>query len=802
MYEIVEVIGTGGFGTVYRARHGKTHREVALKVLHPERCADVGMVERFMDEARTVNKLALSGVVDIFDFGTHGGSHYLVMELLRGKSLATILDERLLAFDESVALLHRIAEIVDALHAAGASHRDLKPANIMVIGDGGVKVIDFGLAKLAHDVDRTVTREAFGTPGYMAPEQCRGLGADARSDRYSFGVLAYRMLAGRLPFEGEALSVALAHVDTQPRRPSQWRRLPAGVDEGVLALLAKHPEKRPTKLVPVVDQLTSRRFPVQTVAAVTIVLALAGGAGYLALRDTRPPPIDPATVQVVRSIRMEIASLISLTRDGTAIDVTTARGVARVPWVGEPAPADPGTTYRTWLPDGRYVDSTDGVISAVAADGTRTMLGTGNLPEACPDGSRLAMFSNEVLHVVDMASGAARELVKAPGAWGVRWSPSCKSLLWTNWEGAHLTTLDGSTTLLPIEPFRPLNSYAAAAFLDDDVIAYCGRTDRGAEMRAHYLDGRAHDSSLFALDPLMAGCNVTTSIDGRRIAVDEVAFQISLRIRSRQGTYRSLFDDRSGTARVLAFTDEDHVLIATWPIAKGFGAGPITAVAPATFEEVSLDGTRRPETPCGDTIAATSYRGTVALIALEGETFVLRRPKTCEVVGRFTPPKAKTWSVPSCAGEICVAAALEGNDLVARQLAPITREIARVPQEPTGRDVEPAPMVELSPDGAHLVMFRLLDSVAHLVALAKTPAPLEIRAGRGANFPFSRALWDGDSEVVLSNPAANNLYRATLDGKVQRFDQGDFVYARSPSGDRVAVGFFGRESRLVFAEKR
>ncbi|MEO8701974.1 MAG: serine/threonine-protein kinase [Kofleriaceae bacterium] len=796
---MLEPIGTGGFGTVYRARHSKTHREVALKVLHAERCTSDAMVDRFLDEVHTVNKLDLPGVIDIFDFGLEGTSHYLVMELLRGCSLATLLDRGPLPIPEALTLLRKIAVVVDALHAAGASHRDLKPANIMVLADGGVTLIDFGLAKLAHDVDRTVTRDAFGTPAYMAPEQCRGLGADARSDRYAFGVLAYRMLASRLPFEGEALSVALAHVDTTPRRPSRYRRLSPGIDAGILALLAKDPATRPTKLVPVVDELARRRVPARAIAVTASVLVLGSGGSYLAFRDTRPPPLDPANLKVVRTLDREVLNLMTMGADGESVEISGGDGLAVVRWSDGTERTVPGQSYRSWLTDRSFVDAGDG-INLIDGTGKRTAIGTGLWPEACPRGGRIAFSYNDALYLIGLASGEeAKELTLAPASWGARWSPSCEVLVWTNFEGAHLTGIDGTTTLLPITLARPQDSYHAATFLDDNTIAYCGRRADGvAELRAHYLDNRSADTALLPLAAQTTGCSLASSVGGHRIAIVAHERQTTASIRDADGTHHEVGRDASGTGRVLGFTDEDHVLFATWPVESTYVTEPPKLTSPRRLEEVARDGTRRAFPACDGTIAATSYRGALALVSRESNAFVLRAPKTCALVTKlaFSPGA----SAPSCAGDVCVIARRDGHQLVAQQLAPVVRELARVPQEQTMRDVEPAPMIALSPDAAHLVMFRYQDPVAYMFELAGNPPPNEIRLGRSIDPRITTAVWEDDTHAVIATQYSSELRRVGIDRVSRRIDTAEFVFARSPSGKRLAIGTLTRDSHVVFAE--
>jgi eukaryotic-like serine/threonine-protein kinase len=271
-YAIEEVIGDGGFGTVYRAVHSVIGKHAALKVLHRKLCADPQSVSRFIEEARAVNRIGHRNIVDIFSFGQLGdGRHYHLMELLEGRTLAAFLDERgALAVGEVLAILGPIARALDAAHGRGIAHRDLKPDNILLVEDedGLVpKLIDFGLAKiLTGDVrpdgrtaPRTRTGALLGTPAYMSPEQCRGRVVDHKTDVYAFGVVAYRMLTGRVPFAGEdSLEVMMKHATERPEAPSRVRRdLPAEVDAAILAMLEKRPERRPADMATAFSALES-----------------------------------------------------------------------------------------------------------------------------------------------------------------------------------------------------------------------------------------------------------------------------------------------------------------------------------------------------------------------------------------------------------------------------------------------------------------------------------------------------------------------------------------------------------------
>jgi serine/threonine-protein kinase len=266
-YRIERKLGEGGFGSVYRATHPLIGKTAAIKVLHRQYSSNPQMVSRFIAEARAVNQIRHKNIIDIFSFGSlEDGRQYYVMELLEGATCeAYIAQKGRLSPEEAIPILRGVARALDAAHAAGIAHRDLKPENVFLVfdEDHGVfpKLLDFGIAKLLGDSGaashKTRTGTPMGTPSYMSPEQCRGKSIDHRTDIYSFGILAYVMLTGRVPFEGEdVMDILVKQVNERPRPLSEVRPdLPAALDGPVLKMLEKDPANRPTSLTACVDAL-------------------------------------------------------------------------------------------------------------------------------------------------------------------------------------------------------------------------------------------------------------------------------------------------------------------------------------------------------------------------------------------------------------------------------------------------------------------------------------------------------------------------------------------------------------------
>ena len=397
-YEIVARLGAGGMGEVYRALDPRLGRDIAIKVLPESVAADAERLARFEREARTVAALSHVNILAIFDVGREGSVAYAVTELLEGETLRELLSTGALARRKAIDCAVQVARGLAAAHEKGIVHRDLKPDNVFVMRDGAVKILDFGLARLAAtnaapNETRSPTVTAYtepgtvmGTVGYMSPEQVRGHAADARSDIFSFGTLLYEMLTGRRAFQRDTAAETMTAIlkNEPPEVSDSGASLPRALDQILRHCLEKNPESRfqsardlafalesltvPSGAVeaarerhdPIAGRLRTRerliRAAVGAFLAGAIGLFWASGhrsrIGTPALRFTIPPPAG-SSFQGMPALSPDGSRLafVATTSDGRdllwmrALDSLEARALE----------GTEGATFPFWSPDGRHV---------------------------------------------------------------------------------------------------------------------------------------------------------------------------------------------------------------------------------------------------------------------------------------------------------------------------------------------------------------------------------------------------------------------------------------------------------------
>ncbi len=271
-YVIEGSLGVGGCARVYSARQPVIERRVAIKVLHKELAGSAQMIQRFIREARIVNKVRHPALVDIYTFGMlPDGRPYFVMEFLPGRNLGALLQATgRLSPPEALEYLEPVVSALTAVHALGVVHRDIKPGNVMITQEGSppkVKLLDFGIAKLLHpeagETPLTTDQQRLGSHQSMAPEQILGGDVDQRTDVYALGILLFAMLTGKSPFfRRDPLAIQYAHLNQPPPLPSSYAPLSPAIDQVVLKALAKAPAGRYQTAAELFDALREAVGPV------------------------------------------------------------------------------------------------------------------------------------------------------------------------------------------------------------------------------------------------------------------------------------------------------------------------------------------------------------------------------------------------------------------------------------------------------------------------------------------------------------------------------------------------------------
>jgi len=312
-YEVVDEIGQGSMGVVYRAHDPQINRQIALKLLRQDRVTNEELVQRFLKEAQAMGGLAHPNIATVYDTGRDHGTIFIAMELLQGKSLRDHMREKELHHNEIVHIGVQIAEALDFAHRKGIVHRDIKPSNIIIDPDGNAKITDFGIA---HIEDPTITQqtipgEILGTPLYMSPEQVKSNPVDGRSDLYSLGILLYEMATGTSPFKGDNFASIFQAIlqDTPPAPELNDSPMSRNLSTLIMKSLSKDPDQRFQTGLEMAQRLKAclqrrqsdtrrgerarrpekRKHIVPMVLAAMILIVAAAGLAYFMSGNNSPP---------------------------------------------------------------------------------------------------------------------------------------------------------------------------------------------------------------------------------------------------------------------------------------------------------------------------------------------------------------------------------------------------------------------------------------------------------------------------------------------------------------------------------
>ena len=465
-YRIVEPLGAGGMGEVYRAVDTRLGRDVALKFLPADRLADSDRKRRFLSEARAASALNHPNIVTFYDLLSEGPEHVLVLECVPGRTLDELIGKRGLRLRDALAYAIQMADALAAAHQAGVVHRDLKPANVIVSDTGTVKLLDFGLAKFTpakadpHSTETATTDDGriVGTIAYMSPEQAEGRTMDARSDIFSFGVVLYEMLTGRKAFLRDTTTSTLAAILRDEFAPVEG--VPAALQALLTRCLRKDPAKRAQSMADIKVSLEeireeSERAPAEPRpatrrsrkwAAVAAGVAVLAATGWLVVARSKNQE-TPLTVKPLTSYA-GITGFPTFSPDGnqvafswngekqdnTDIYVKLVNSEAPLRLTTNPAV----DSWPAWSPDGRQIAflrasgagvellliSPLGGVERKLADLRRgvKLANWWTAPAWTPDGKFLAVRDETAIVLVSVESGEKRKLTSPPAGWTGDWS--------------------------------------------------------------------------------------------------------------------------------------------------------------------------------------------------------------------------------------------------------------------------------------------------------------------------------------------------------------------------------------------
>ena len=467
-YQIIEELGRGGMGRVYKATDTKIKEKVALKLIKPEIASDKNTIERFSNELKFARKIRHKNICQMFDLGEEQGAHYITMEYVSGQDLKGLIRQSgQLAIGTTISIAKQVCEGLAEAHRLGVVHRDLKPSNIMIDKEGSARIMDFGIARSLKAKGITGTDVMIGTPKYMSPEQVEGKEADQRSDIYSLGIILYEMVTGRVPFEGDTpFTIGVKHKSEIPKDPKELNvQIPDNLSHLILKCMEKEKDNRYQSAGEARSELENIEKGIPTpvsispkkeskAAKIDKIKRREGTTSSAQARGKIPKQwliigftiLTVATLLIIFSLQKPKPSSLQVT--GRVISLTISPGLEDKP---------------TWSPDGKhiaYMSDENGnfdiyvmnVDTGQALNLTEDHTGDDTNPEWSPDGNRIAYFSERggggIYHLSNIGGAPILVINIATTTYrkfstNMSWSPDGSNLVYTNVSSLSIISVKG-----------------------------------------------------------------------------------------------------------------------------------------------------------------------------------------------------------------------------------------------------------------------------------------------------------------------------------------------------------------------